>query len=95
MEGVLCDQKVPKKLTVLIYKTVIPPVLLYGAETWPLTDYLVDIFSVYEMRMMCYCLGISHGEHKASESIRQEVKVTNVLELMKRRRLQWFGHILC
>ena len=43
---VLCDKKVPKKQTILIYKTVIRPVVLCGAETWPLTDYLADWFGV-------------------------------------------------
>ncbi|XP_046862544.1 uncharacterized protein LOC124456042 [Xenia sp. Carnegie-2017] len=38
LTGVLCDKKMPKKLKILIYKTVIRPVLLYGNETWPVTD---------------------------------------------------------
>ena len=89
MTGVLCDRKVPQKLKVLIYKTVIRPVLLYGAETWPLTDYLAERFSVCEMRMLRYCL----EEHKTKESIRQEANVMSALDLMRRRRLQWFGHV--
>lgn len=93
LTGVLCDKKVPKKLKVLIYKTVIRPVMLYGAETWPLTDYLAERFSVCEMRMLRYCLGISLEEHRTNESIREEANVMNILDMMKRRRLQWFGHV--
>jgi len=40
--------------------------------------------------MPCYCLGITLEEHKTNKSIRQEVKIMNVLELMK-RGLQRFG----
>jgi len=40
-----------------------------------------------------YCLGVTLEEHKTNASIRHEVKVMNVLELMRRRRLQWFGYI--
>jgi len=47
---------------------------------------------MFEIRMLRYCLGITLEEHKTNENIRQEAKVMNVLELM-RRRLQWFGHI--
>jgi len=93
LTGILCDQKVPKRLKILIYKTVIRPVLLYGAETWPVIDYLAERVSVCEMRMLRYCLGVTLEEHKTKASIRQEAKVINVLELMGRRRLQWFGHI--
>jgi len=93
LTGILCDQKVPKRLKILIYKTVIRPVLLYGAETWPVTDYLAERVSVCEMRMLRYCLGVTLEEHKTNESIRQETKVINVLELKRKRRLQWFEHI--
>jgi len=68
-------------------------VLLYGTETWPVTEYLAERVSECEMRMLCYCLGTTLEEHKTNKSIRQEAKVRNVLELMRRRRLQRFGHI--
>jgi len=44
------------------------------------------------MRMLCYCLGITFDDHKTNESRRQEGKVMNVLQLMRRRQ-QWFGYI--
>jgi len=56
------------------------------------TDYLAERFSVCKMKMLYYCLGITFEEHRVNESVRQEEKVMNVLELM-RRRLQWLGHI--
>ena len=32
--GVMNDKRIPRKLKVKIYKTIIRPVLLYGAEVW-------------------------------------------------------------
>jgi len=69
----LCDQKVPKRLKILIYKTVVRPMLLYGAEIWPVTDNLAERVSVCEMRMLYYCLKVTLEKHKTNESIRQEV----------------------
>jgi len=40
------EKEAPKKLKVLTHKTVISPVLLYGAETRQLSGYLVGRFSV-------------------------------------------------
>ena len=37
LSGVICDKKVPTKLKILIYQTVIRPTLLYGCETWPMS----------------------------------------------------------
>ncbi len=37
LSGVICDKKVPTKLKILIYQTVIQPTLLYGCETWPMS----------------------------------------------------------
>jgi hypothetical protein len=93
LTGVLCDKKVPKKLKVLIYKTVIRPALLYGAETWPLTGRLSAKLSVCEMRMLRYCMGISLEEHKKNEEIRKEANVIPIEELMRQKRLEWFGHV--
>ena len=35
--GVLCDRRMPVKLKGTVYKTVVRPALLYGAETWATT----------------------------------------------------------
>ena len=93
LTGVLCDKKIPKKLKVLIYKTVIRPTLLYGNETWPINDNLARKISACEMRMLRYCLKISLEEHRTNEDIRKEANVIDITTLMRRRRLEWFGHV--
>ena len=37
MTGLIYDKKVPTKMKLLIYQTVIRPTLLYGCETWPMS----------------------------------------------------------
>ena len=37
MTGVLCDKNIPERLKSKIYRTVIRPVAIYGAECWPAT----------------------------------------------------------
>jgi len=88
---ILCDRKISRGLKVFIYKTVRRPVLLYGVEKRPVTDSLAERVSLCEIRMLCYCLEITLEEHKTNQSIRQETKVMNVLEPI--RRIQWFGYI--
>ena len=33
----ICNKKIPTKLKLLIYQTVLRPTMLYGCETWPMS----------------------------------------------------------
>jgi len=52
MTGVLCDEEMPTKLKVLIYKTAIRTVLLYSNDIWPITASLADKMSSCKMSML-------------------------------------------
>ena len=93
LTGVLCDRRMPSKLKVLIYKTSVRPALTYGNETWPITGYQADKISVCEMRMLRYCLGISLEEHRRNEEILEEAGVMPIKDLMRKKRMQWYGHV--
>ena len=93
LSGVLCDRKMPAHLKVLIYKTAIRPALAYGNETWPVTGTLMDKVGSCEMRMLRYCMGISLEEHRRNEDITSEAKIMPIRDVMRKRRLEWFGHV--
>ena len=52
LPGVICDKKMPRKLKINLYMTVIRPVLLYGAECWTVRKKEEHILEKTEMRMM-------------------------------------------
>ena len=93
LTGVLCDRKMPSKLKTLIYKTAIRPALIYGNETWPITGTQAGKIGSCEMRMLRYCLGISLEEHRRNETLTAEAGIVPVKDLMRKRRMQWFGHV--
>ena len=91
--GVICDKKVPTKLKILIYRKVIRPTLLYGCETWPMSVKDDRRMAKTEMRMVRWAMGVSLLEHRRTEKILEEAKIEQIAVVMRRRRLEWFGHV--
>ena len=82
--GVICDKKVPQKMKLLIYQTVIRPTLLYGCETWPMVAKDETRMERTEMRKVRWAMGMSLFEHRRNEEILEEARVERFV-LVKRR----------
>ena len=46
-----------------------------------------------EMGMVRWAMGMSLLEHQRREEILEEVRVESIAMVMRRRRLEWFGHV--
>ena len=57
LSGAICDKKVPTKMKLLIYQTVIRRTLLYGCETWPMSVKDEKRMATREMRMVRWVMG--------------------------------------
>ena len=91
--GVIMDKKMPLKLKMKIYKTVIRPVLLYGAETWSLRKKEEGLLERTEMRMVRWIAGISLLERRESQDIRKMCGICSVVEKAREARLRYYGHV--
>ena len=77
--GGICQEKVPRKLKVLLYKTLIKPALLYrNDETRSITQRQEERIKAKEMRMLRQVFGISWEDHIRKEDIRREAGVEAV-----------------
>ena len=93
VSGVILDKRVPLKLRIKVYKTVIRPVLLYGAETWALRRKEEGILEKTEMRMLRWILGVSLMERIENQEIRKRVGVCKITDKARESRLRWYGHV--
>ena len=57
--GVLCDKRMRMKLKWKVYRTVVRPAMLYGAETWATTKRQESRIEVNEMRMLRWMCGVT------------------------------------
>ena len=92
--GVTLDKKMPLKLRMKVYKTVVRPVLLYGAETWSLKRKEEGLLERTEMRMVRWIAGISLLERRESQDIRRMCGICNVIEKAREARLRYYGHVM-
>ena len=70
--GVLCqcDKRMPVKLKGKVYRTVVRPAMLYGAETWATTKRQESRIEVNEMRMLRWMCGVTRTYKIRNEHIR-------------------------
>ena len=94
LTGVICNKKILKKLKCLIYKTVVRPVMLYGAECWTAGKKEEALIERTEMRMLRRIAGVTVKDMQRSEKIREECGVLDIKLKMREARLRWFGHVV-
>ena len=93
VKGVVCDKRMPRRVKVKVYQTMIRPVMMYGAETWALRRKEEQLLMRTEMRMLRWILGVSLWERCTNEEIRKSAGVTCISEKLRDARLRWFGHV--
>ena len=91
--GVSCDRRMPVKLKGKVYKTVVRPALLYGAETWATTRGQEARLEVNEMRMLRWRCGVTRRDKIRNVHIRGTTRVVQASKKITEKRLKWYGHV--
>ena len=71
---------------------------LYACESWTLTAELEKRTQAFEMRCYRRLLNISYKDHVTNEEVRRKIQAAigeydELLTLVKKRKLRWFGHV--
>ena len=93
LSGVISDKKMPRKLKIKLYMTVIRPVLLYGAECWTVRKKEEQILEKTEMRMLRRIKVVTLTDKVKSVDIRKELGVTSIQEKVRKVKLRCNGHM--
>ena len=82
------------KTKVMVYQVLVMPALLYGAECWTMRKEDERRLLTMEMSCLRRMLGVTRLDRINNEEIRKRVNLPEtVVEVIRRRRLTWFGHV--
>ena len=80
-------------------RSLVTSIFLYACESWNLTEELQR--RIHGMKMRCYrkILRISYKDHVTNQEvhakIQQAIGPHKDLTIIKRCKLQWYGHVSC
>lgn len=91
--GFLNKKEISSKTKLTIYKTVYLPTLLYGSETWVMTEKLHKKIQVLEMKYLRKVAKVTIMDKIRNEEIRERLEIENVKKHIEKAQLRWWGHM--
>jgi len=81
------------KLKCKIYRACVQRVMVYGSETWAAKVEDVRRLVRTERAMVRWMCGVTLKDRKSSDELLVRLGVEDVVEVVRRGRLLWFGHV--
>ena len=97
LKPVWSDRSIFLSSKIRLMRSLVTSIFLYACESWTLTAELKRRTQAMEIRCYRKILHISYKDHVTNEEvhamIQQEIGPHEDLMIMKRRKLQWYGHV--
>ena len=91
---VVTKKELSQKAKLSVYRAIFVPTLIYGHETWVMTESIRSRVQAAEMRFLRRVAGISLRDRVRSSVTRERLGVEPLLLRLERRQLRWFGHLV-
>ena len=78
--------------------SLVTSIFLYAFESWTLTAELQRRMQAMEMKCYCKILCVSYKDHVTNEEVHPKIQQAtapheDLLTMVKRHKLQWYGHV--
>jgi endonuclease/exonuclease/phosphatase family metal-dependent hydrolase len=85
---------ISKKTKTSLFKSLVMSVLLYGCETWKLTNGEEKKLDTFQSKCLRRILKIRWQQHIRNETVFEMAGANRISDEVRRRRWNWIGHIL-
>lgn len=89
----LGKKEIPKDIRVEIFKKVVTPILIYGAETWTMTEKQKSKITAIEMRFLRKMENKTKIDKIRNTTFRQNLKIRPTVEKIEEAQMRWYGHV--
>ena len=76
-----------------VYRAVVIPTLLYGAETWVLYRKQIRLLERFHERCLRSILGIKWQDHVSNEEVINRASLPSIESILFQVQLRWAGHV--
>ena len=94
LKKIWAARDISKPLKVRVYESLVLSILLYGSETWTMTELTKGPLRSFEMICLRKIMGISKKDHYRNTEIKKYLNIEyDIVEKIQQRQLRYFGHI--
>jgi len=93
LKEVWCSKYVTRARKVLIFRSVVLAILLYGCEVWPALQKHLQRLEVFQMNCLTFLCGYTWENHQTDVSVRATCHLPCLSGEVCFRRLTWLGHV--
>ena len=92
------DKNIALRSKIRLMRALVISIFLYACESWTLNKDLEKRIQAFEMRCFRKLLGITYRDRVTNEEVRSRIiqaagPYDELLSIVRRRKLKWFGHV--
>ena len=87
------ETSIPREVKIHLYKSILQPILIYGCETWVLTERLKSKLQAAEMKVLRLIKGVTKFDRNRNVDIRRNLGIEPLILTIEKSQLRWFGHL--
>ena len=76
-----------------VYRAVVIPTLMYGAETWTLYRRQVRLLERFHQRCLRSIMNIKWHDYISNEDVLEEAQLPSIESILLKHQLRWAGHV--